>query len=594
MRQRLVTSENRKWWTLSAVAIGLFMIMLDNTVVNVALPTIQSDLGATLSELEWIVTGYALTFAALLLTGGKLADLLGRRLVFVVGLAIFTGSSLACALAPNATFLVGGRLVQGVGAALMNPATLSIILATFPPRQRGTAIGIWAGVAAMALAIGPLAGGLLTEHVGWSSVFYINVPVGALAIGASLLFVDESRDTSEDQRLDLPGLLSSGLGLFALTYGLIEANTYGWTSGRILGAFGLAAAALATFVVLELGRRRPMLDLGLFRNSTFAGANLVVLLVGLAMFGVFFFLSLYMQNILGYSPAKAGAAFLPMTLLVMVVAPLAGRLSDRLGSRWLMAGGMTLAAAQLFYFSRLGVHEGYWDLLPGMVLGGIGLASVMAPASSAALSGVPVDKAGVGSAVVNSSRQVGGSIGIALIGAIIAHEIGGGQTPAAFVHGLSVALVVAAAIALSGAVAAAALVRSHAVTKEASGEQPRRRQRIARRRGLGTAGVAIRRLKKIADKGENPATPAILGAAVLLVVIPIVALAISGAFLGAHFATRSDGSTHAIRATSGSVHASPVANGERARAVSERRHRERSQQAAAVKPTAASARSTGN
>jgi EmrB/QacA subfamily drug resistance transporter len=311
VRQRLLTSENRKWWTLAAVSLALFMIMLDNTVVNVALPSIQRDLGAKLSELEWIVSGYALTFASLLLTGGKLGDLLGRRRMLVIGLVIFGGSSLACALAPDAGVLIGARVVQGVGAALMSPATLSILTATFAPRQRGTAIGIWVGVSATALAIGPLVGGLLTEHVGWSSIFYVNVPIAAVAVVASFLLIDESKDTSHEQRLDLPGLVTSGVGLFALTYGLIEANTYGWTSGRIVGAFAIAAVSLAAFILLELHQRLPMLDLSLFRSSTFAGANTVLLLVALAMFGVFFFVSLYMQNILGYSAVQAGAAFLP-------------------------------------------------------------------------------------------------------------------------------------------------------------------------------------------------------------------------------------------------------------------------------------------
>jgi EmrB/QacA subfamily drug resistance transporter len=457
-----LTSENRKWWTLGAVSLGLFMIMLDNTVVNVALPTIQRDLGARLSELEWIVSGYALTFAAFLLTGGKLADQFGRRRLFVVGLVIFAGSSLACALAPSAGFLIGARVVQGIGAALMNPATLSIISATFPPRQRGTAIGIWVGVSATALAIGPLVGGLLTEHAGWSSIFYVNVPVGAVAVVASLLLIDESKDASREQRLDLPGLLTSGLGLFSLTYALIEANNHGWTSDRIVGAFAVAAILLAAFVVLELRQRLPMLDLSLFRNGTFAGANTVVLLVTLAMFGIFFFVSLYMQNVLGYSAVQAGAAFLPLTLLVVLVAPIAGRISDRIGSRALMATGMTLVATQLLYFSTLGAHESYWALVPGMLLGGFGMPAVMTPASAAALSGVAVDKAGVGSAVLNSSRQVGGSIGIALMGAIMAHEIGGSRSPETFVHGLSIALVVAAGIAIAGALVAVTTIRSHA------------------------------------------------------------------------------------------------------------------------------------
>jgi EmrB/QacA subfamily drug resistance transporter len=460
MRQRLLTSENRKWWTLGAVAFGLFMIMLDNTVVNVALPSIQRDLGVGLSELEWIVTGYALTFAALMLTGGKLADMLGRRLMFVVGLGIFTAASLACGLATSAEMLIGARIVQGAGAALMNPATLSIISATFPPKQRGTAIGIWAGVSAMALAIGPLVGGLLTEHGDWSWIFFINVPIGIAGIVASFLLIDESKDTSHEQRLDLPGLLTSGIGLFALTYGLIEANTYGWTSARILGSFAVAAVSLVAFVLLERHQRLPMLDLSLFRNSTFVGANTVVLLVALAMFGVFFFVSLYMQNILGYSAVQAGAAFLPLTVLIILIAPIAGRTSDRIGSRWLMAGGMVLVSAMLLYFSMLGLNATFWTLLPAFIVGGVGMALVMTPSTAAALSGVPVDKSGVGSAVLNSFRQVGGSVGIALMGAIVASVAGDRRTPEAFVDGFQRALEVAALIALAGAVVAAVTIRS--------------------------------------------------------------------------------------------------------------------------------------
>ncbi len=470
MRARLFTTENRKWWTLAAVSFGLFMIMLDNTVVNVALPSIQSDLGIGLSELEWIVTAYALTFAAFMLTGGKLADLLGRRLIFIAGLTIFTGASLACGLASSAGVLIGARIVQGVGAALMNPATLSIISATFPPRQRGTAIGIWAGISAMALAIGPLVGGVLTEQINWSWIFFVNVPVGIAGIVVARLAIDESRDTSHEQRLDFPGLLTSALGLFALTYALIEANTYGWTSGRILGLFALAAVSLLAFVALELRQRLPMLDLGLFRNPTFAGANSIALLVALAMFGVFFFVSLYMQQILGYSATKAGASFLPMTLLIILIAPLAGRLSDRVGSRWLLAGGMSLVGVSLLVFSRLGVDSTWWAIFPGLVVGGMGMALTMTPMTAAVMSSVPVDKAGVGSAVLNSFRQVGGSLGIAVMGAIMASQIqsslaSGHSRPEAFVHGLSNALVIAAAIAFAGALVALTTVR-HVRTAE--------------------------------------------------------------------------------------------------------------------------------
>jgi EmrB/QacA subfamily drug resistance transporter len=460
MRARLVTEENKKWWTLAAVAFGLFMIMLDNTVVNVALPSIQRDLDMKLSELEWIVSGYALTFAALMLIGGKLADAYGRRLVFVIGIAVFTLASLACGLASTGEVLIAARVAQGVGAAMMNPATLSIIAVTFPARERGTAIGIWAGVSALALAIGPLVGGLLTEHAGWNWIFFINVPVGILGILASFVLIDESRDESHE-RLDLPGLFTSGIGLFALTYGLIEANNYGWGSTRIVGAFVVAAVALVSFVLLERHTRAPMLDLTLFRNRTYVGANLVMLLVALAMFGVFFFVSLYMQNVLGYSAVEAGAAFLPMTLLIIVVAPLAGRASDRFGSRWLMTTGMVLLAAQLAYFSQLSADSTFWRLLPALVLGGFGMSLTMTPSSAAAMRAVPVAKAGMGSAVLNAFRQVGGSTGIALMGAIMASRLTTPPTTASFMDGFERALLVAAGIALAGAIVAAILVRPH-------------------------------------------------------------------------------------------------------------------------------------
>jgi EmrB/QacA subfamily drug resistance transporter len=457
--QRFVTPENKKWWTLGTVSVGLFVIMLDNTVVNVALPAMQSSLHMQLSELEWVVAGYALTFAAFMLTGGKLADLLGRRFIFMLGLAIFTGASLACGLAPNGSFLIGARVVQGLGAALMNPATLSIITATFPPRERGTAIGIWAGVSAMALAIGPLVGGLLTEHVNWNWIFFINVPIGILGLVAIRAFVEESRDTSREQRPDVPGLVSSGVGLFALTYAFIEANNYGWTSTRILAAFAIAAIALVSFAVLESRQRLPMLDLSLFRNRTFSGANTAMLFVGLAMFGTFFYVSLYMQNVLGYSPVEAGASFLPMTCLIIVLAPRAGKLSDRVGSRWLVGGGMTLLSLMLFYYSTLGADESFWALLPGLLLGGFGMGLTMTPVTAAAMSAVPVDKAGVGSAVLNSGRQVGGSLGIAVMGAIVASGAAGSHTPEAFLTGFHDALRVSGLLALAGAVIATAAIR---------------------------------------------------------------------------------------------------------------------------------------
>jgi EmrB/QacA subfamily drug resistance transporter len=474
VKARILADENRKWLTLAAVSFGLFMIMLDNTIVNVALPTMERSLHLKVSELEWVVTGYALTFGALMLTGGKLADLFGRRAMFVAGLVVFTFSSLACGLAGGATLLIAARVVQGIGAALMNPSTLSIITVTFPPKQRGTAIGIWAGVSALALAIGPLVGGLITEHINWNWIFFINVPIGAVAVLAAFAFIDESRDTSREQRPDIPGQVASALGLFALSYALIEANTYGWTSGRILAAFALAAASLATFILVERHQRLPMLELGLFRNVGFSGANGVMLLVGLAMFGIFFYVSLYVQQVLGYSPVQAGAAFLPWTMLIILIAPQAGRLSDRFGPRPFVTTGMVVLAGAMFLFSRIGLNASFWELLPAMLLGGFGTGISMAPTTAAAMHSVRADKAGVGSAVLNSMRQVGGSLGIAVMGAIVASGVSsslasGHSHAAAFVSGYHHALDVSSIIALAGAVIAASTLH-HARHLEPAGE----------------------------------------------------------------------------------------------------------------------------
>jgi EmrB/QacA subfamily drug resistance transporter len=471
VRARLFSAENRKWWTLAAVAVGLFMIMLDNTVVNVALPSIQSDLRISTAELEWVVNAYALTFGVLLLTGGKLADLFGRRFIFIVGLVIFTAASLWCGLSAGAESLIAARTVQGIGAAMMNPATLSIITATFPPRQRGMAIGIWAGVSALALAIGPLVGGLLTEKIDWGWIFYINIPVGIAGILAARIFIDESKDTSREQRLDLPGLLTSAIGLFALTLALIETNDHAWGSTYVLSLFAIAAVALGSFVLLELHQRIPMLDLTLFRNRQFAGANTVMFLIGLAMFGIFFFNSLFLQRVLGYGAIKTGATFLPMTVLIIFVAPVAGRVADRVGPRWLMGGGMTLLTVSLLLFATLDESSGWWDIVPGLVAGGVGMAITMAPTTAAAMGAVPVDKAGVGSAVINSMRQVGGSLGIAIMGALVATAVSvqpfSPRYPHQFVEGYHRALHVGAAILICGAVVAVLTIRKVPHAEEA-------------------------------------------------------------------------------------------------------------------------------
>src|SRR5262245_52237735 len=479
MRARLFAPELRKWWTLFAVAFGLFMIMLDNTVVNVALPSIRKDLGISISELEWVVNGYALTFGVLLLSGGKLADMLGRRRIFMVGLVIFTASSFFCGFASSAGVLIGARVVQGVGAALMNPATLSIITATFPPRQRGAAIGIWAGVSALALAIGPLVGGLITEHVSWSWIFYINVPIGILGLFVARIFIDESKDESP-QRLDFPGLATSAIALFALTYALIKSNSLGWGDPLVLGLFGVSAVFFVAFVLLATHQRLPMLDLSLFRNASFASANAVMFLIGLAMFGTFFFVSLFVQNVLRYSPIQAGATFLPMTVLIILVAPNAGRLADRLGPRAMMVPGLVLVTVSLLLFSLEDAGSTFWTLLPALITAGLGMGLAMAPTTAAAMHAVPVDKAGIGSAVINSMRQVGGSVGIAVMGAIVATQTTfnpGHFNSIGFVDGFQLALRVAAGIAFTGVLVAAFGIRPEQLREEA--EAPKAVQEAA-------------------------------------------------------------------------------------------------------------------
>jgi EmrB/QacA subfamily drug resistance transporter len=414
----LITDDNRKWWTLGAMCFALFMIMLDNTVVNVALPSIQKDLGASISGLEWTINGYTLSFAVLLATGGRLGDIFGRRRMFMTGVVIFALSSATAGFAPDETALVVSRVVQGVGAALMMPGTLSIITDAFPAHERGKAMGTWAGVSALALAVGPVLGGFLTEHVSWRAIFYINIPVAIGAVLATLFAVRESRDTSVGREVDYGGVAVLTVGLTALILALVEGNAWGWGSAEIIGLLALATLALPTFVWVENRVKAPMVQFDLLSDRNFLAAVCVALIITFAMMGVFFFLALYMQDILGYSPLEAGVRFLPSTLMIVGVAPVAGRLSDRYGPRWLIAGGLVIVAASLFSFSRIAVDSGYLDLLPGFMLLGIGIAMTMSPMTSAAMNAVPVQKAGIASGVLSMFRMVGGSLGVAITGAI--------------------------------------------------------------------------------------------------------------------------------------------------------------------------------
>jgi EmrB/QacA subfamily drug resistance transporter len=410
---------NRRWWTLGAMCFALFMIMLDNTVVNVALPSIQRSLHATTSTLEWTVNAYTLTFAVVLVTGGRLGDIFGRRRMFLFGVVVFGLSSFLIGLASTDTWLVGWRAVQGIGAAFMMPATLSIISNEFPPHERGRAIGTWAGVSALALAIGPVVGGFLVENVSWQSIFFLNVPVAIAAVGVTLFAAHESRDETVARVVDIPGVVTLSLGLAALVLALVEGNAWHWGSARIIGLLAGAVVALALFIVIERRSRVPMVDFSFFRSRSFLGANVVAFVVSFAMLAMFFFIALYMQNILGYSPLQAGVRFLPSTAMIVVIGPIAGRLADRIGARLLITGGLLAVTASLLWQTQITTHTGFGTLVVAFVLMGIGMGFVMSPMSTAAMNAVDRSKAGVASGILSMSRMVGGTFGVAAMGALV-------------------------------------------------------------------------------------------------------------------------------------------------------------------------------
>lgn len=416
MRARLAAVEH-KWWTLAAMCFALFMIMLDNTIVNIALPSIQRDLEASTSSLLWIIDAYVLTFAVLILLGGKLGDRYGRKRIFIVGLVIFTVASMLCALATSDAQLIAFRALQGVGGALLNPLSLSIIAAAFPRKQLPTAIGIWAGVSGLGLAVGPLAGGLLVEKVSWSAVFWINVPIGVLAVLVTWWAVRESRDTST-KSLDLPGTALVTAGLSAIVWALIKSSSHGWSSAYTLGFLGAGIALLATFAWWERRLDDPMLPLSFFRIRAFSVASGVVTLVGFGMFGVIYFISLYFQNVKGYSPLQAGVRTLPMTMMLMAVAPLAGKLNAKLGPRLQLTIGMLSSAAGLFGLSFIDAGSSYNAIWPFYALMGAGLAFSMPAVSATGMAAVDPRKGGVASGVINASRQLGGVLGIAVLGSV--------------------------------------------------------------------------------------------------------------------------------------------------------------------------------
>jgi len=416
--------ENRsKWLTLGAMCFALFMMMLDNTVVNVALPTIQQKFGATTSALEWIVNGYTLSLAVLMVTMGKLGDVFGRKRVFLIGLTIFTAASFACGIAPNLGMLVFFRVLQGVGGSIMMPGTLSIITATFTGKERAQAIGIWAGISGLALAAGPIVGGALVEYVNWQAIFFINIPIGIAAFLIGSRVVRESSDPNAARSVDYLGVATLTPGIFALTLALIEGQTWGWQSGRILGLFAATVILLALFALVENWQTHPMVDFGMFRSTTFTAANVISFVLSFGMFGTIFFLTLYMQNILGYSAIQSGLRTLPTTGLIMFSAPLGGKLTGRFGGRPIVFTGLTLVGLGLLLDGLwLTAHSPYTDLLPSFVMIGIGIGFAMSPLSAVAMAAVERTKAGVASGILNMNRQLGGVFGIALLGAIFANR----------------------------------------------------------------------------------------------------------------------------------------------------------------------------
>jgi EmrB/QacA subfamily drug resistance transporter len=422
---------------LLTMCFALAMAMLDNTVVNVALANISEKLETGVSGLQWIVDSYVLAFASLLLTGGILGDRYGRKKTFLAGVAVFTLASLGCGISQSTGQLIAFRAIQGIGAALLMPGSLSIITVTFPPHERAKAIGLWAGMSGVALALGPTVGGFMVEHFGWQSIFFLNVPIGIAALLVAIQTVRESV-SAEERQLDIPGLVLGTAALFSVTYGLIEANQRGWSDPLIVASLAGAAVLLAAFLAWELRNPHAMMPLRFFRIPSFSAGNTVAFAVSLGMFASFFFLSLYMQLIHGYSAFETGVRFLPMTLMIIATAPNAGRYASKHGSRAPMTYGLTLAGLGLLFLgTQLQVATSFWVLFPVFVIMGHGMACVMAPMTAAVMNAVGPERAGLGSAMTNTSREVGGVFGIALLGTILTSQLKSSLTPALAGLGLS-------------------------------------------------------------------------------------------------------------------------------------------------------------
>jgi EmrB/QacA subfamily drug resistance transporter len=462
--------DPRRWWALAAMSLAAFMTYLDNNIVNVAIPTIQHRLNLSTAGLEWVVSSYLLTLAGLLLVGGRLADVYGRRRLFLAGLGIFTLSSLAAGLAGSGGVLIASRAVQGIGAALLMPATLAIIMATFRDvRERTMAIGLWAAVGALALAAGPALGGVISQHFRWGWIFLINVPIGVITFAVALRNVSESREQTAVRRVDLPGLVASAVTLFALTYALIEGEVKGWTSPLILAAFAVAAVTLVVFLAIEARAAHPMVDLTMFSRREFSGGIGTMMIWAFGILGIYFFTSLYLQETLGFSPVKAGLAFVPMALCVAVFATLAPRVEPLLGAHRTVAAGMLLMVVGLVLFARLGLNVTYPALLPGFMLFGAGAGLMNVPLTNSAMAATPPARAGIASALINASREVAGLLGITVIGAILstrrAAALRSGADPVhAFLDGYHLGLLVTIALMAAGVVVSYLTLRPRQAT----------------------------------------------------------------------------------------------------------------------------------
>ena len=439
-------------WALVITSVAGFMAALDNLVVTTALPSIREDLGGGLHDLEWTVSAYTLTFAVLLMFGAALGDRFGRRRMFIAGLTVFTGASAAAAMAPGIDSLIAARAVQGVGAAVMMPLTLTLLTAAVPVAKRGMAYGIWGAVNGLAVASGPLVGGTLTEHISWQWIFWLNVPLGLALLPLARLRLAESHGTGAP--LDVPGTLLASGGLFGIVYGLVRGPADGWTGSLVLTGLFTGFALLAGFILYSTRAKNPMLPMRLFRSRAFAGINAASLLMFLGMFGSIFLLSQYMQGVLGYSPTEAGLRMLPWTGMPLLVAPIAGILADRIGGRPVVATGLFLQALGLGYMAVVATADAsYGSQLPALIVSGIGMALYFAPASHLVMSSVRPSEQGIASGANNALREVGGALGIAVMASIFAAQ-GGYETGQTFVDGMRPALVTGSAVVALAGIAA--------------------------------------------------------------------------------------------------------------------------------------------